>query len=326
MVKYSWWWKLTIYDIAKLAGVSKSTVSRIINNDKSVSKQTREKVEKIMREQNFVPNNSAILLNKKRKKKLMVLMTRLDSYSENQVLHGLIDQAKNIEFQIFETEFSIEKTKEIILDAKGVDGIIIFAISNFDYKFINELFIPVCFIGQKIPNQKCIYFSDYNGMRSLIEVIKPSNNVLYVGVEADDKTSGYFRFKAVLDYCQEHEIDFDYRFTSFGASHTFNELKSTDLTKYDYIFCATDLIALGVSKLTKDDVILCGFGNNQKINFLIDNFTTVDLNYRLGGQKVLELLFTDSSNQVRKNNDNSSRHFLEENALKMDYSIVSINH
>lgn len=50
---------MTIKDIAKLSGVAVSTVSRVINNHPDVSPESREKVLKVIREYNFVPNNSA---------------------------------------------------------------------------------------------------------------------------------------------------------------------------------------------------------------------------------------------------------------------------
>lgn len=50
---------MTIYDIAKLANVSKSTVSRVINNDPNTSAKVREKVWKIIEDNNYIPNKNA---------------------------------------------------------------------------------------------------------------------------------------------------------------------------------------------------------------------------------------------------------------------------
>lgn len=47
--------RLTIKDIARLSGVGKSTVSRVLNNEGSVSPQTRERVEAVIRQQGFTP-------------------------------------------------------------------------------------------------------------------------------------------------------------------------------------------------------------------------------------------------------------------------------
>lgn len=51
--------KLTIQDIARLAGVSKSSVSRVLNNYPAISQELRERVMRVVREYNFVPNVTA---------------------------------------------------------------------------------------------------------------------------------------------------------------------------------------------------------------------------------------------------------------------------
>lgn len=50
---------LTIYDIAREAGVSASTVSRVINSRPGIRKSTRERVERILRESNFSVSEAA---------------------------------------------------------------------------------------------------------------------------------------------------------------------------------------------------------------------------------------------------------------------------
>ena len=50
---------MTIYDIATAAGVSASTVSRVINHKSGIRKETREKIEKLIEEYNYSPNVAA---------------------------------------------------------------------------------------------------------------------------------------------------------------------------------------------------------------------------------------------------------------------------
>ena len=49
----------TIYDIAKMAGVSASTVSRVINNKDGVRKETRERISQLLEQYNYIPNETA---------------------------------------------------------------------------------------------------------------------------------------------------------------------------------------------------------------------------------------------------------------------------
>lgn len=50
---------MTIYDIAKQAGVSASTVSRVINNRPGINAQTRKRVQKLLNENHYTPNEAA---------------------------------------------------------------------------------------------------------------------------------------------------------------------------------------------------------------------------------------------------------------------------
>ena len=61
-----------IKDIARIAGVGVSTVSRVINNHPDVKLQTREKVLNVIKENNYIPNNSARNLKKNNSNKIGV--------------------------------------------------------------------------------------------------------------------------------------------------------------------------------------------------------------------------------------------------------------
>jgi len=71
--------KVRIYEIAKKAGVSPKTVSRVINNEPSVSKFTNEKILKIIKETNYVPNVSAQRLSTNRLKTIGLIVPRVGS-------------------------------------------------------------------------------------------------------------------------------------------------------------------------------------------------------------------------------------------------------
>ena len=56
---------MNIRDIAKISGVGVSTVSRVLNNHPDVKESTRENVLRVIKESNYVPNNSARILKQK---------------------------------------------------------------------------------------------------------------------------------------------------------------------------------------------------------------------------------------------------------------------
>lgn len=281
---------MTIYDIAKLAGVSKSTVSRVLNGETNVSADAKEKVEAVIREQNYVPNRSASM-TKKNREVILVLVTRLDSYSETRLIRGMMEAANgNVEFLITETQFDIKQTKSIVQNNKNVSGIIVFAISGADYKFLDEMLIPVVIIGQNI-GTRCnnLFFDDYNSMRKLIaskQVKKP----MFIGYNEADRTM-LRRYQAA---CDQLESELEY-ITMSGYGHM-SANSQIDITAYDTFICGTETIALEVYKhiliSNHQNYQILSAGNNRNINFIIDNFSTIDFHYKRAGKYIIDNLQT----------------------------------
>lgn len=67
--------RLTIKDIARLSGVGKSTVSRVLNNESGVSQRTRERVEAVMNQHGFSPSRSARAMRGQSDKVVAIIVT-----------------------------------------------------------------------------------------------------------------------------------------------------------------------------------------------------------------------------------------------------------
>lgn len=284
---------MTIYDIAKLAGVSKSTVSRVLNGETSVSSEAKQKVEEVIREHNYVPNRSAAM-TKKNREVILVLVTRLDSYSETRLIRGLMEAATdNVEFLIAETQFDIEKTKMIVGNNKNVSGIIVFAISGQEYRFLDDVLVPVVIVGQNIGTKRNnLFFDDYNSMRDLIKH-KQVQAPIFIGYNPYDATM-MRRYQAA---CDQLECDLEYvSMSSYG--HIDKEVK-VSFKDYKTFICATETIALetykNILKNNLTDYQILSAGNNQNINFIIDNFSTIDFHYKQAGKYIIENLKTKKS-------------------------------
>ena len=134
--------KLTILDIAKLAGVGKSTVSRVLTNDPKVKPSTREKVERIIQESGYVPSKSAQAMAGGSSKVIGIIVSRLDSPSENRVVRGVLEAiyAAGYDALIMEGQFNAEKTNEhlAVLQKRNVDGVILFGFSGCDLSAVEK--------------------------------------------------------------------------------------------------------------------------------------------------------------------------------------------
>lgn len=82
--------RLTIKDIARLSGVGKSTVSRVLNNESGVNERTRERVEAVMQQHGFSPSRSARAMRGQSDKVVAIIVTRLDSLSENLAVQTML--------------------------------------------------------------------------------------------------------------------------------------------------------------------------------------------------------------------------------------------
>ncbi len=279
---------MTIYDIAKLAGVSKSTVSRVLNGESNVSSDAKEKVERVIREHNYVPNRSASM-TKKNREVILVLVTRLDSYSETRLIRGMMEEAEdNIEFLIAETQFDINKTKQIIENNKNVSGIIVFAISGEEYKFLDDLLMPIVIVGQNIGTKRNnLFFDDYNSMQKLIKS-KNIKSAIFIGYNEKDSTM-MRRYKAACD-----QLDDELKYITMSNYGHINKDLDFNLESYDTYICATETIALETYKYVLKNNIenyqILSAGNNRSINFIIDNFSTVDFHYKEAGRFIISNL------------------------------------
>lgn len=122
--------KLTIYDIATLAGVSKSTVSRFLNGG-YVSEKNREKIEKIVEEHDFKRSDSAVSLRTKENQTIGIIVPRIDSYASSNVVKGILQTAAqldyNCEILTSDLDFKQELDAYRKLKQRNVKGIIALA-------------------------------------------------------------------------------------------------------------------------------------------------------------------------------------------------------
>lgn len=161
---------MNIRDIAKLAGVSVSTVSKIVNKkDASISKETRERVLKIVHEYNYTPYSSTIN-NATTTGSIGILINSLD-YVDH-ALNGMIDYAQQKGYSpiIFNSfgDHKQELKNITALGTKQVDGIIwdpINESSLINRNHIESLDIPLVLVGQmeedialSLPYEKAAYY------------------------------------------------------------------------------------------------------------------------------------------------------------------------
>ena len=129
----------TISDVARLAGVSAMTVSRVVNNSGDISPETRERVEKAIADLGYVPNALARSLRFKQTKTLALVLSDITNPFFTTLARGVEDAASKQGFSLIfcDTDESENKEAEYlnVVLQKQVDGI---------------LLVPVCYSGDSV--------------------------------------------------------------------------------------------------------------------------------------------------------------------------------
>lgn len=288
-----------------MAGVAKSTVSRYLNNG-SVSEKTKQKLQKIIEETGYVPNQFAQSLKAQRSNMIGVVLPRFDSPSTNQVLKGMDELAyqKGYQLVLTNSNLDIQREKEnlSLLERQKVSGIILIA-SFLDDEIkqqITNLDIPILMIGQQINQVHCLIHEDFEAGKRIAEYALELGHkqLLYVGVTADDNAVGVLRRDGFMQTVNEAGANVEFIETSFSRKEAYKQaLDYLPTTQATYIAAATDQIAIGIANAAQDlnlsipdDFSLSGFGGYSESEYAYPRITTVDYPFYELGRQALELI------------------------------------
>ena len=147
---------VTISDIAKKAGVSSATVSRVLNDSGYVKQSTREKIEAAIKEMNFTPSAIARSLSKNETNTIGVIVPDITNSYFGEVIKGIseVAEANNLNIILFNTDNYLEKEVRAlnVLKEQRLKGIIMTPgfgeENNKEYiETINNLNIPIVLVS-----------------------------------------------------------------------------------------------------------------------------------------------------------------------------------
>ncbi|WP_026583133.1 LacI family DNA-binding transcriptional regulator [Bacillus sp. J33] len=296
----------TIKDIAELAGVAKSTVSRYLNGG-NVSEKTKEKIRKVIEETKYEPNSFAQSLKAKRTNFIGVIAPTLDSYVTSTVLMAIDEELRKRDYTtlIISTSKYVEREIEslISLSRQKVDGIILIAtgVTEKHIETINSIQIPVLIVAQEVDQCSCIINDDYHAGYKMGQYIAKNGHqsVAYIGVTESDIAVGLRRKQGILDGLREAGVTNIKTYTSEFDLHDAARITKVMLESFTptAIICATDTIAFGamktISKLGKkvpDDFSLAGFGGYNISEVIHPALTTIRFKNETSGKMAAQTI------------------------------------
>lgn len=165
----------TIKDIAKLAGVSITTVSRVLNNHPYVNIDKRNKVQEIINELNYQQNSNAIHLVKGKTLTIGVICPYFDGTYFQTLIKGITDEAFKNNYSVMLCPTNYDKKQELkylnMLKTKQLDGVIICSRANHweeIYPFLEFGTIVICEYAEGFP---CVYTNHYDAFSNAIKYL-----------------------------------------------------------------------------------------------------------------------------------------------------------
>ncbi|QIK70328.1 substrate-binding domain-containing protein [Erysipelothrix sp. HDW6C] len=152
--------RVTIYDVAKEAGVSLATVSRVINGLEIVREETRVKVEEAIDRLGYKPNAIAQGLALQKTTTIALLVPEASFAYTGQIINGLIDVAKIYKYSIMLHTMNegITDIKDVIDDVikSRVDGVIIYndKLMDAELEQLSKYQFPIVIIGNKMSDKQ----------------------------------------------------------------------------------------------------------------------------------------------------------------------------
>ena len=154
----------TIKDIAEMAGVSKATVSRVMNNSGYVAAETRTKIENLMKEYDYMPSALAVNLSRQETSTIGVVVPEIGNTFYADILHGVTQVADELDLSLvlFDTQDSLERERRAfrVLQQQKVRGIILGPSINYPetregralLETLKRLSVPIVIVDRDFEN------------------------------------------------------------------------------------------------------------------------------------------------------------------------------
>ena len=328
--------KLTIVDIAKMAGVGTTTVSRYFNGG-NLKKETYERIKEIVDKYNYTPNTFAKALKSTDSKIIGVIVPCLHSFVSGNTLKYLDKELKekNYETLIMNANFDENKQLEYIkkLARMNVDGIILLptTMSKTYEDTIKSVDVPVVMLGQEGEYTYSVEYNDFNAARDLTNYVLASGHkkIAYLGVSEDDIAVGYYRKLGVIMALEKYGLKpKNILITNFSMEEAYDIVKENiqKLKDDSCLICATDNLAYGAMKALEEEGLSVGenysvaaFGDYTSSALLKSPLTTIKFDLKDAAKQTVGMLL----NVIKK--EETAMKLLIGYDLKTRNSVVDLN-
>ena len=309
----------TIKDIAKAAGVSPASVSRVINNGPKVGPETREKIKKIMLEMGYSPNASAKALITQRNHSIGVVLANLMGSFFAKLAHGIEKAANAHNVQIMMRFVSYEKETELtaietLLEHRH-NAMVIHSASLDDQTLI-KLAIKnpgMVFIGRYIAEiaSQCVWLDNQKSTQLMVDYLVSKGHKTFAMISTHTNSSDkQLRIAGIKQRLAEHGLELndlaiEYGDTNFEGGETAIQNLLAKGLKFTALFCHNDPLAVGALSMLKahalgmpEDVSVMGHDDVLLAQYAQPQLTTIHVPIEEMAIKATELAISRANGHI----------------------------
>lgn len=312
--------RVTIKEVAQEAGVSLSTVSRVLHNSPKITDNTKKRVKDAIKKLGYYPNIIASSLAGKSTKTIgIVIPNDSDELFKNtffiNAMRGISIYAQKKGYFLMYS-FSKDDEEEVkfierYIQSGWVSGVVLLNSSEND-KCINYLKsndFPFVIIGSpdSATDLNWVDNNNYNAMAEVVEklISKGKKRIGFIGGPRQLRVTNdrYLGYLSVLEY-NNIEPDDSNEFFHNNFTEENGYISMMQMIKdgsVDAVVTTDDLFSFGAIEALKDenrlDIMITGFNNSPRSAFMSPSLTTVEINADVLGERAVELLITNLENK-----------------------------
>lgn len=307
---------VTIKDVAKAAGTSVSTVSKVINGHYSISEETSQRVREVIRELNYYPSSSAQSFAKGRTKIVAVLAnlapnTAFQNPHLFEIIAGMEETLRAKGYRLFlrgVDETNAYEVAEDIISRRSADAVAIHVsvLTHPLSALLSRLRFPHIVLGMPNFESQVCWIDNNNVYSGTIAasflIAKGYRHIAFLGGQYYDLGST-LRLQGVRQGLKEAGFPLDDQYVWLGESTRADGYRMTkqllaEKLLPDAIICANNYIAMGCVAAVQeqglripDDLGILAFDDYPFSQFVDPQLTVVDINVRdLGNQAAKSLM------------------------------------
>lgn len=282
----------SIREVAKRAGVSPATVSRVINGTARVDEEKRERVEKAIEETGFRPNELARALYRKSSKIIGVIVPDIENPFFSELAKAIEKEAYEQEYRILLCNSDDQKEKELanlqMLEQLQADGVILMTNTGEKSQSYEAVSMPIVFVDRRLDEmgQTSVIEADHyaGGKLAAEHLIACGCRKITCIRGPQELSSGKKRYEGYREVCRQYSmkerfVDSTYKYED-GAKAAEEVLRRYPDT--DGIIACNDMTAVSVYKVLQkrgyrvpEDIQIIGFDGVKFGRFLTPELTTV---------------------------------------------------